>query len=103
MKQKILVFLFIVCLFGCSTLGSLKTNPAVITTINQNFIDAASQYKHMMTILPEGKFPRSYDAKTDKLVTSGPNGGVVDFIPVLSCICMIKQKMKLYIMKQFEC
>ena len=81
MKKKIFVFLFIVCLFGCSTPASLKTDPVVITTINQNFIDAAAQYKHMMTILLEGKFPRSYDAKAEKLVTSGSEWWCSGFYP----------------------
>ena len=49
--------------------------------INQNFTDAASQYKFLMKNLPADKFPRSYDAKADKLVTSGSEWWCSGFYP----------------------
>ena len=81
MKQKPLLYFFIVCLLGCSASRGLKTDPVVLNTIDENFANASAQYKHMIKILPADKFPRSYDAQTDKLITSGSEWWCSGFYP----------------------
>lgn len=36
--------------------------------IDENFAFADSQYRYMMTLIPEGKTPQSYNAKNDKFI-----------------------------------
>ncbi|MES1222400.1 MAG: glycoside hydrolase family 88 protein [Bacteroidota bacterium] len=59
----------------------MKTDPGLLIAIDQNFADAASQYKLLMKNLPPEKFPRSYDAKSGKLVTSGSEWWCSGFYP----------------------
>ena len=81
MKQRTLLYLLLICLLGCVGSKGLKTDRVIAAAVDQNFTDAASQYKQMMKILPEEKFPRSYDAKTDKLITSGSEWWCSGFYP----------------------
>ena len=81
MKQQLLLFFSFIFLSGCSGPEALKAKPAVVNAIDQNVSDAAAQYKHMMKILPQDRFPRSYDEKTDRLVTSGSEWWCSGFYP----------------------
>src|SRR5688572_1311780 len=81
MRQKILLYLFLLCLLGCVGPKGVKKDPVITNTIQQTFTDATTQYKHMMKLLPADKFPRSYDAKTDKFVTSGSEWWCSGFYP----------------------
>lgn len=79
-KTIFLCFLFL-SILSCTGPKFLKTDPALVSTIQKNFTEAGLQYRHMMKILPPGKFPRSYDAKMDKLVTSGSEWWCSGFYP----------------------
>ena len=81
MKQPILWCFSILCILGCTGSKALRKDSALLSAIERNFAEADSQYRHMMKILPEGKFPRSYDAKSDKLITSGSEWWCSGFYP----------------------
>ncbi|WP_200974480.1 glycoside hydrolase family 88 protein [Echinicola sp. 20G] len=49
--------------------------------IGQALDRAAVQYKHMMTLLPEGEFPKTYHPKTDKFEGSGSGWWCSGFYP----------------------
>ncbi len=81
MKENMLLCFLLLFFLGCTAPKSLQTDAAVVSTIQQNFTEATSQYKHMMKMLPAGLFPRSYDEKNDKLVTSGSEWWCSGFYP----------------------
>jgi unsaturated chondroitin disaccharide hydrolase len=81
MKQHILLCFSLLCILSCTGPKALHKDPALLSVIERNLIEADSQYRHMMKILPAGKFPRSYDAKTDKLITSGSEWWCSGFYP----------------------
>lgn len=56
-------------------------NNGLLTAIDKNIPDAAAQYKVMMGKLTADAFPRSYDAKADKLVTSNSGWWCSGFYP----------------------
>lgn len=68
---------------SCASLS--KTGPAknkeLLAAIDKNIPDAAGQYKVMMQKLPANAFPRSFDAKADKLVTSNSGWWCSGFYP----------------------
>jgi unsaturated chondroitin disaccharide hydrolase len=69
--------------FSCATqnkTGSTK-NKNLLAAIDKNLPDAAEQYKVMMQKLAADVFPRSYDAKADKLVTSNSGWWCSGFYP----------------------
>lgn len=70
-------------MISCATqnrTGSAK-NKDLLAAIGSNIPDAAEQYKVMMRKLPADAFPRSYDAKADKLVTSNSGWWCSGFYP----------------------
>jgi rhamnogalacturonyl hydrolase YesR len=70
-------------IISCATqskTGSAK-NKDLLAAIGKNLPDAAGQYKVMMQKLAADAFPRSYDAKTDKLVTSNSGWWCSGFYP----------------------
>jgi hypothetical protein len=81
MKQNILWCFLLPGILSCTGPKSLKKDPALLSSIQQNFTEAASQYRHMMKVLPADKFPRSYDEKSNKLVTSGSDWWCSGFYP----------------------
>jgi hypothetical protein len=81
MNKTIILYAVLFFLAACSATKGIHTSPQLVTAINQNFTDAASQYKFLMKNLPADKFPRSYDAKADKLVTSGSEWWCSGFYP----------------------
>jgi unsaturated chondroitin disaccharide hydrolase len=60
---------------------SLLPNRELVQTIDNNFRDAAAQYKVMMKNLPPGKFPKTYYAATDKFETSDAGWWCSGFYP----------------------
>ncbi|WP_026464241.1 glycoside hydrolase family 88 protein [Adhaeribacter aquaticus] len=77
-------------LLVCSVLAGgvqAQTKPAfkpkadLVQTFNKNYKDAAAQYKVLMKGISGDEFPRSYDAKTNKLVTSGSDWWCSGFYP----------------------
>jgi unsaturated chondroitin disaccharide hydrolase len=73
------ISLFISCATQSKT-GSAK-NKELLAAIDKNIPDAAAQYKVMMRKLPADAFPRSFDAKADKLVTSNSGWWCSGFYP----------------------
>lgn len=65
----------------CIAQRKFRRDKALVETINRNFIDAANQYKELMKNLPAGRFPKTYDAKTDQLETSGSGWWCSGFYP----------------------
>ncbi|UCS93886.1 glycoside hydrolase family 88 protein [Echinicola marina] len=49
--------------------------------ISKSLSRANEQYKHMMDLLPEGKFPKTYHAKSDKFEGSGSGWWCSGFYP----------------------
>ncbi len=72
-----------VIISSCSAqkLGTFKKDTDLIKAIDKNFLDAAAQYKVMMSTLPANRFPRNFDPKTDRFVTSGSDWWCSGFYP----------------------
>lgn len=67
---------------GCAThKTSQLTQPDIIKNIDNSFKEAAAQYKVMMKDLPRDQFPRSYDSKTGKPITSRSDWWCSGFYP----------------------
>ena len=81
MKQHILLCFSLLYILSCTGPKTLHRDPALVSVIERNLVESDSQYRHMMKILPAGKFPRSYDAKSDKLITSGSEWWCSGFYP----------------------
>lgn len=79
---KATIFFLIFLTGGCVTLKK-NGSPAkdLLLVINQNFIDATSQYKLMMKKLPPDRFPRTYNSQTDKFQTVNSNDWCSGFYP----------------------
>jgi hypothetical protein len=76
--------MLLITLVSCT--GTKRTvishpDPALLSVVQQNFIDAVAQYKLMMKRLPADRFPKTYYAKEDKLETSGPDWWCSGFYP----------------------
>lgn len=56
-------------------------NRDAVVNIDQHLSNAAGQYKVMMKNLSGDRFPRSYDPKTDKFITSGSGWWCSGFYP----------------------
>lgn len=81
---RILLFTFLLFLLSCTAQkNSSRTTPDTIllSTIQQNFTDAAAQYKVMMKNLPPARFLKTYHAKEDRLETSGSDWWCSGFYP----------------------
>lgn len=77
-----IIILFLFLLTSCSAqekTGSSKKN--LSQNVDQNFQDAAAQYKQMMKKLPPGRFPKTYHAGTDSLQTSTSSWWCSGFYP----------------------
>lgn len=83
MKQKIGLYFFLICCISCISTKKaiIKTDSDLVKIIDQNCTEAAAQYKLIAKNLPSGKFPRSYDVKADKLITSGSEWWCSGFYP----------------------
>ncbi|WP_186754173.1 glycoside hydrolase family 88 protein [Echinicola salinicaeni] len=60
---------------------SLSDKEVLNAQISKSLSRANEQYKHMMELLPEGKFPKTYHAKTDKFEGSGSGWWCSGFYP----------------------
>ena len=88
MKLNRLTAVFLVLFFFtidqngfCQSRAYLKPDVQLLKTIDNNITEADSQYKLMAKELAPGQFPRSYDAQTDKLVTSNSGWWCSGFYP----------------------
>jgi unsaturated chondroitin disaccharide hydrolase len=82
--SRYLHFLFFVFLFSCTASKSGKnqrTDPSLLSTIRQNYTDAAAQYKVMMLRLPQNRFPKTYHVKDDRMETSSSDWWCSGFYP----------------------
>ena len=75
-------------IFGLSILVSCTTQKKSGTPyqlsqqeVNKKFENAAAQYKVMINNLPAGRFPKTYDSASGKLVTSGSDWWCSGFYP----------------------
>ncbi|CAM4266722.1 Glycosyl Hydrolase Family 88 [Pedobacter westerhofensis] len=73
----IALLLFSVALSG----QSLKRNAQLLKTIDANFIKGTAQYQLMMKSLEPGRFPKTFDVKSNKLVTSDSGWWCSGFYP----------------------
>jgi hypothetical protein len=58
-----------------------QDTPTLNATIEATFNTAVEQYKYMMSILPEGEFPKTYNMNKDQLETSGSDWWCSGFYP----------------------
>ncbi|MCC9135614.1 glycoside hydrolase family 88 protein [Pontibacter silvestris] len=75
------LFLQAACSSSSTSQSELKANQETVAQIENNFKDAAAQYKVLMSRLPEGRFPKTYFADKDELETSGSDWWVSGFYP----------------------
>jgi unsaturated chondroitin disaccharide hydrolase len=69
-------------LFGLSVNAqNFKPNDKLLKTIHTNFSTATAQYKLMMKSLEDGRFPKTFDVKNGKLVTSDSGWWCSGFYP----------------------
>lgn len=72
----------IVLSFSCAHQKKVTAaDSELVASINKNFSDAAAQYKVLAQNLPADRFPRSFDARTGKLITSGSEWWCSGFYP----------------------
>lgn len=82
MRIQIQIVLYIFLLAGCTTQKrAASPNKDLLHVIDQNFRDASSQYKLMMTRLPADRFPKTYYAQTDKFQTAASTDWCSGFYP----------------------
>jgi len=82
MKQMKLLPVFGLLLFSLSVNAQgFKLNARLLKTIHTNFSAADAQYKLMMKSLEEGRFPKTFDLKSRKLVTSDSGWWCSGFYP----------------------
>ena len=72
-------FLFIVV--SCSSTKKANDQTQSQVNTNKEFADAAAQYRVMMKNVSGDRFPRSYDPRTGKFVTSGSDWWCSGFYP----------------------
>jgi rhamnogalacturonyl hydrolase YesR len=66
---------------SCTSSKKLSSNPGLVKIFDQNFKDAAAQYKVMMKNLPADRFPKTYDPATGKFETSNSEWWCSGFYP----------------------
>jgi len=57
------------------------TNESIAVLISRDIDTAATQYKYLASIVPGGKFPRTIDNASGRLMTTGPGDWVAGFYP----------------------
>lgn len=80
MKVAFIVAGIVSMMISCTAQRTVK-NKTLLSVIDDSFSAAAAQYKVMMNKLPADAFPRSYDVKADKLVTSNSGWWCSGFYP----------------------
>ena len=78
----------IIAFFLCSGIhcavprgAGLRAHPDVVAQWDNNFSDAAAQYKVLMQSLPADRFPKTFDPRTGRLETSGSGWWCSGFYP----------------------
>jgi hypothetical protein len=66
---------------NCSSQKKLIQQTVLLQTIDQNFIDAASQYRVLKAALPQDKFPKTYHPKENKYEWSDSKWWTSGFYP----------------------
>jgi hypothetical protein len=66
---------------SCSAQKGVHKDSELIKIFDQNFYDAAAQYKLLMKTLPPDRFPKTYNPATDKFETSGSDWWCSGFYP----------------------
>jgi unsaturated chondroitin disaccharide hydrolase len=76
--QNIIWVIVMLCSLGCAA-QKKTSNASLQSAIKQNFNDGAAQYKVMMKVLPQGRFPKTFER--DTLRTSGSDWWCSGFYP----------------------
>jgi len=80
--ERFFVIVFAIFLVGCAAQkGTLKKDKDLLQRIDQSFSEAATQYKWLMKNIPPNGFPKTYNAATDKVETSGSDWWCSGFYP----------------------
>lgn len=79
------LYFLVLGLISCTNV-STKTetetfDESLLTTVERRIGHSVAQYHHMKEILPDGEFPRSFDAADQKLITSGSDWWCSGFYP----------------------
>ncbi len=78
--MKKVIFLILVLTFAVPA-AAQKNNNDLYTAADRVLQRAVVQYKHMMTLLPDDRFPKTYYAESDKLETSDSGWWCSGFYP----------------------
>ena len=81
MSLRISAFFFLFIVLSCSSTKNANTSATPQINTNKEFAEAAAQYKVMMKNVSGDRFPRSYDPRTAKFVTSGSDWWCSGFYP----------------------
>jgi unsaturated chondroitin disaccharide hydrolase len=83
-QLKSRLFIFLLCVMAIvakAQRSSYQTDQKLLRTIDQDFKDADAQYHVLMKRLPANRFPKTYFAAKDSLVTSGSEWWCSGFYP----------------------
>ncbi|MBS1512581.1 MAG: glycoside hydrolase family 88 protein [Bacteroidetes bacterium] len=81
MKKIITAIILLHSIISLSAQNKFAAEKSLLATINNNFTDAAAQYKLLKQQLPEGKFPKTYFPTTGKYEWSGSGWWCSGFYP----------------------
>ncbi|MCF7802765.1 MAG: glycoside hydrolase family 88 protein [Candidatus Marinimicrobia bacterium] len=79
-SHRVFPILFFTVLLG-GLLIRCQSQQSLQQTIDTNFSVAADQYRHMMELLPDDRFPQNYDYNTGEMETSGSGWWCSGFYP----------------------
>lgn len=81
LKMKFIPVIVLIILSIAARGQQFKPNAQLLKTIEANFKKGSSQYQLMMKSLEPGRFPKTFDAKNNKLVTSDSGWWCSGFYP----------------------
>tara|TARA_R110002051_G_scaffold44162_1_gene89666 strand:- start:9517 stop:10737 length:1221 start_codon:yes stop_codon:yes gene_type:complete len=90
MKKQILIFIIILSIFNIS---AQTKNEVLEAKVNATLLKALHQYEYMISLLPSGSFPKTYDSNKDQLETSDSEWWCSGFYP--GCLLYLNEEFNL--------
>jgi unsaturated chondroitin disaccharide hydrolase len=81
LSKNLLVTAFLLCISGLANAQGFSNKKEMKKLVDENMKSAIQQYKHMQSLLPLDKLPRSYDSAKNQLITSGSDWWCSGFYP----------------------